>query len=239
MPSQGDLISQYIRDEMSSVTNDFISEFGDNTPTQSLINEFRSKWMNAISEGLFDYMSNEYEFNVKTNGAIALATTPPSVLPVSNYDVDGSITVFPSSVLAPLFISSLVLTDAFENMKLMFSSISTWLPKVATVTGPGDNASQVLSTVAGVGTIAFPNFISIDLANECFNETENLKFVDSEGNVIGDSTKIAWDVIGKYIYQGISGNVVTIPTVAGTANTTIVPLGTTYTGTAAGTVNFK
>lgn len=239
MASQGELVSLKIREKMSSVTDDFIAAFGDNTPSESLINEFRIKWMNAIAEGLFEYMSNEYEFNVKTKGVITLTTTPPSVLSVVNYNVDGNITVLPSSTLANSFVPALVLTDAGKNMKLIFSLISAWLPKVATVTGPGDNASQVLSTVTGVGTIDFPNFIPQDLANDCFNETKNLKFVDSEGNVIGDSTKIAWDVIGKYIYQGISGNVVNIPTVAGTANTTIVPLGTTYTGAAAGTVNFK
>jgi len=245
MATKGELISEKIVEKIKVVTDDFINQMGTNAPSQSLMSNFKTKWQEAIAEGLYNYISNEYEFDVKTNGAITLTPPPPgATLPVLNYAVEGNITVFPYSILSTSFNNTLnsTITDASLNMTTIFNDIFSWLPKVSNVTGPVTditvNPISYLSTVTGVGTIIFPNFIPSTLAEECVNETSAIEFVDNEGKPTGKGYKEVWDVIGKYIYKGIDGNI--IATVdAGTPNTTNVPTGIAYIGTGIGTLNFN
>lgn len=242
MATHGYLISEYVREKITVVTNNFVTQLGGNAPSKSLMSTFKDNWQQAIAEGIHEYISNEYVFDVQTNGAIVIAPPPPGVtVVVANYNVDGNITILPDSVLfnnlKTGFLSAV--KSAETNMTSMFNEIFSWLPVVATVTEPGDNVVQQLSTVTGVGTINYQNFNSQELAKQCVAETSAVEYVDSEGNETGDSVKKSWDIIGKYIYQGIEGNVVNIPSVVGSANTTNVPNGTTYTGTALGTIEFN
>ena len=228
MATKGELISEYIRNKIKIVTDRFdVNTTGKNDYQQ------------AIAEGIYEYISIEYEYDVNTTGAIVIATTPPGSLVVTNYPVDGDITILSDSVLFA-YLNSLLLstsTDAVENMTNMFDAILSWLPKVATINEPVENT--LLSTVGGSGVITYPNFISSNLANDCVDETSIIKYFDSEGNPNGDPVKTSWDIICKYIYKGIDGNVATFPVLLGTANSFNVINGTTYTGTAIGTVEFK
>jgi len=245
MVEKGDLISKYITEKIKDVTDDFINQMGDNPPSQSLMSTFKIRWQEAITEGLYEYISNEYTFDVKTTGAITLSPPPPgATLPVANYAVEGNITVFSYNILSILFSNTLTstVTDALINMTTLFNDILLWLPKVSNVTGPvidiTVNPVSYLSTVTGVGTITFPNFIPVNLAESCLNETSAIEFVDSEGKPTGKGYKEVWNIIGKYIYQGLNGNIVSTVD-AGTPDTTTVPNGIAYVGASTGTVSFK
>jgi len=246
MAEKGEKISQnYIIPKIDAVTNEFTATFIDIAPSVSDIEKFKDKFQQAISDGLYEYVSNEYDFDVKTNGLITLSPPPPgATVTVTNYAVEGNIIVFKSDILSKYFKNNISseTTGAVKNMTDFFNCIFLWLPKVANVTGPVTditiNPIQYLSTVTGVGTIIFPNFISSQLARNCVQETSAMVFVDKEGNLTGKTYKDVWGIIGKYIYQGLDGNIIATVDV-GTANTSQIPNGLAYAGVSNGTAKYK
>ena len=244
MAEKGDKISELIVDYIDHVTEEFKNEFTNVAPSINDMMIYKDKWQRAIANGLYNYVSNEYDFDIKTNGLITLSPPPPgATVTVTNYAVEGNITVFKSDILSKYFkknISSET-TGAVKNMTDFFNCIFLWLPKVANVTGPSNNnAIQYLSTVTGKGTILFPNFLSPLLAESCIRETSAMVFVDKEGKSTSKTYKDVWGIIGKYIYQGLDGNQIATATVdVGTANTAQIPNGLAYAGVSTGTAKYK
>lgn len=228
MATNGDLIAQYITDEMSVVT----TNFNNNTESPKNYTQYISDIKSAICTGIYSYFSTEYEFDVTTNGILNY-TSPVGTTAITDYNVVGTYVPAPSNVLLPLIISGYN-TNASSNIQLLFEDILTWLGTfVITITGVGDNVPQLLSTITGVASsFTFPNYVASNLAAECYNEITALDFT----NATSETYKEVWKKIGKYIYEGIDGNIVTFPTVVGTS---LTPVGVYTASLTTGTIKFS
>lgn len=253
MAEKGEKISRdYVIPKIDIVTSNFNSKFTETqtAPSSQDCTDFRELYLEAIAEGINEYVTEEFYYDVKTTGTIALTTTPPSTLTVTNYNVDGILETTGKITLKEGLMNAFSPTitaspDAEKtHMTSFFDAIKDWLPTsvpLIAVTGIGDNTVQFLSTVAGpITSMTWSSFISNNLATGCINEFQRINFVDSEGTLTGKDYKDVWDIIGKYIYQGLIDNVAVFSPVTGTANTTQVPLGTIYTAiTTTGTIAFN
>jgi hypothetical protein len=129
----------------------------------------------------------------------------------------------------------------------IFNAILTHLPKTSpflavngSITDITVNPIIYLSQVSGpLTSLKWPNFIPVSLAIGVIEETSAIEFVDSNGNQTGKDYKDVWDIIGKYIYQGLLSNVAIFNPVVGIADSTKIINGTTYTATdTIGTIGF-
>lgn len=252
MAEQGEKLSRdYIIPQIESITSDFNSQFTNTAPSESDIKTFKDRYLTAISEGIDEYLTGEFVFNVKTNGAVVIATTPPGSFPIVNYSVDGTFTTPGASTLKSLIEDAMPpsATDALTNMTAMFNAILTWLPKLppflavtGSITDTTVNPVLYLSTVAGpLTTLTWPSFVPKDLADDVLSITSSEGyFVDSNGNPTGKDYRDVWDIIGDKIYQGLLANVATFAPVVGTADQSKITNGTTYTAvTTLGTIEFN
>lgn len=246
-------ITQDILDKLNAVSiNPEDYKTDDSFDSEAYTRDSTDAYMLAMAEGIKTYIER-YTVDVKTNGLITIAITPPATSPVVNEPVDGTLTIRPAEDLKNALKSGMAATAGIPytppantlpilNMTQFFAIIFSWLPVPITLLPTLPNgAASPLSTVTGAGTISWVGFIPPTLGAACANELANATWTELKDVGGGEQAEMAlskedaltqaWNIIGKWIYNGLKVNITNVPGVIGTANPTVVPNGTVYTAT--------
>ena len=199
---------------MGNLSNAIVTAFDNVSWDVSDTGEMRDQSMGALSQAIYDYVTDD-SFRVVLATATGTLVGPP-VVPYSG-PIAVTITYNSAESLKTQLLSTLV----SDNVANLFVALAAWLTAPIIVTEATEWIPSDIGTVAGVGITTFPAMVTQGLlANVALKAA------------MPDTPQGSWDTLEPFILIGLLGTIA-IPLVSGLVGTAA------FTGVGTGSVTYS